>query len=67
MEDMSMGPKVCKCSHHKMGGIFAILFALLFLAGYQGYVTWNLVNWGWPIIVIVVALTKMMGGKCKCC
>jgi len=58
---------VCKCTHHKMGGVFAVVFGLLFLGGTLGWWGGNVVSMGWPVLVILVGLFKMMEGKCKCC
>ncbi len=58
---------VCKCSHHKMGPVLVILFGLLFLGGTLGWWGSNVVNLGWPVLVIIAGLTKLCAGWCKCC
>ena len=58
---------VCKCSHHKFIPGLMVLFGLLFLGRAMGWVSMELVDWGWPIIVMVGGILKMMEGKCKCC
>ena len=70
MDDMmksdSMRPNVCKCPHHKMGGVFAILFGLLFLGGKLNWVSADVVSW-WPALVVAAGLSKLAESKCKCC
>lgn len=59
---------VCKCPHHKMWGVSVVVFGLLFLGGTLGWWSSQVVNIGWPVLVILVGLSKMMkGGMCKCC
>lgn len=58
---------VCKCSHHKVKSVLTVLFGLLFLGGTLGWWSGQIVSVGWPILVIVAGLSKMMEGKCKCC
>lgn len=67
MMNDSQGGNVCKCSHHKLGGVLVVLFGLLFLGGTFGWWGGNVVNIGWPVLVIIGGLSKMMEGKCKCC
>lgn len=57
----------CTCKHHKMMPVFVILFGLLFLGGTLEWWSMNVVNMGWPVVVIAAGLMKMMEGKCKCC
>lgn len=56
---------VCGCPHHKMAGGLVVLFGLLFLLGNLDYVSMDLVNLGWPVLVIVAGGMKLF--KCKCC
>ncbi len=57
----------CKCPHHKMIPILIIVLGVLFLLGNLGKVSDQVVNIGWPILVLVAGLTKLSAGKCKCC
>lgn len=57
----------CSCPHHKMGGVFVILFALTFLLGNLEVISSHIVGIVWPIIVGLAGFTKIMGGRCKCC
>lgn len=57
----------CKCMHHKVPGVLVVLFGLSFLLKGLGYLTMEQVNIEWPILVIILGLMKLMGGKCKCC
>lgn len=61
------GTNICKCSHHKFGGVLVVLFGILFLGGNLGWWAPNTVNLVWPILVIVAGGFKLMEGKCKCC
>jgi hypothetical protein len=58
---------MCKCPHHKVVPGLTVLFGLLFLAGYMGWVSMNTVQLGWPILVILAGIMKMSRGMCKCC
>lgn len=58
---------VCACKHHKFLPGLMILFGLLFLGKAMEFVSMDLVNWGWPILVVVAGFMKMTEGKCKCC
>ncbi|MDO8598997.1 MAG: hypothetical protein Q7S02_02725 [bacterium] len=57
----------CACVHHKMPVIAAFLIALAFLLGNLGYLSAKVVGLAWPILLGLGALTKLTGGKCKCC
>ncbi len=61
------GGKGCGCMHHKMFMIFALLFGILFLLQAFDVVGDRVVEVGWPIIIILASLSKLFGGKCKCC
>jgi len=68
MHEMKMGEGMtCKCGHHKVLPGIVILFGLLFLLGTLGVVSPEVVNIGWPILVILGGLMKMMQMKCTCC
>ncbi len=56
----------CKCSHHKVGAVLIVLFGLTFLLGAMGVVSGMFVSYAWPILLIVLGLTKLMGGSCGC-
>ncbi len=66
-EGMKSSENLCKCPHHKTMSGLVILFGLLFLGGNLGWLGWGVVNAGWPVLVIVAGVMKMMEGKCKCC
>ena len=57
----------CGCLHHKLPVLMVLLLGLLFLGRAMGWVGPNMVDVAWPVLVIVGALTKLTGGKCKCC
>lgn len=58
---------VCGCLHHKMMPAFVVVFGLLFWGETFGWWGSQVVNIGWPGVLIVAGLFKMMEGKCKCC
>lgn len=57
----------CKCPHHKMTGLGVTLIGLLALLGALDIVSAQVVAIGWPVILIVIGLTKLSKGMCKCC
>ena len=61
------GKGMCGCPHHKMLPILGVLFGLLFLLGAYGWLSDRTVSVGWPLLVLVGSLSKLMGGKCSCC
>jgi len=62
-----MEGKTCGCPHHKVGPVIVVLFGLTFLLGNLNVLTQQFVNIAWPILVLIGGLTKLGGGKCKCC
>ncbi|MDO8470651.1 MAG: DUF5668 domain-containing protein [bacterium] len=64
---MDQGQNKCGCVHHSIGGLIVTLFGLLFLLGNMGVVTMEMVNTGWPVLVIIAGLAKLMKKKCTCC
>ena len=61
------GQKCCGCPHHKVVPVLVVLFGLTFLLGNLNVLTQQFVGIAWPIIVGIAGLTKLGGGKCKCC
>ncbi|MBI4138497.1 MAG: hypothetical protein HY482_02830 [Candidatus Wildermuthbacteria bacterium] len=57
----------CACPHHKMIPLFVVAFGLLFLLKELGMVGDQVVNLGWPALVIAGGLMKLTKGMCKCC
>jgi hypothetical protein len=55
----------CKCGHHKTVPICIILIGLAFLLGRLNILTSEAVAMIWPVLIIVIGVTKLM--KCKCC
>ncbi|MEK7541106.1 MAG: DUF5668 domain-containing protein [Patescibacteria group bacterium] len=58
---------ICKCSHHKIIPACIVLIGLVFLAGQMDWLSTGFVNTVWPILLIIIGGTKIMGSKCKCC
>lgn len=56
----------CRCPHHKVPSLLVTLFGLLFLLKALGAVSMELVDLLWPILVLLLGLTKLTSGKCKC-
>ncbi len=54
---------MCKCPHHKVTSGLVVLFGLAFLLQALNVLDAGTVAVVWPIIVIVLGLSKM----CKCC
>ena len=57
----------CRCFHHVTIPILMILFATVFLLGYQGYISEDAVSFFWPMLVGVAGLVKLYESNCKCC
>jgi len=57
--------KMCKCTHHKIVPGCIALIGLVFLLGQMNVLTAGAVSLIWPIILIVIGVSKMM--SCKCC
>ena len=57
--------KVCKCTHHKVVPACITLIGLVILLGAMNVLTVGAVSIMWPLLLIIIGLTKMMG--CKCC
>ena len=55
----------CSCPHHKVVPLCITLIGLAALAGQMGWVSAGFVGVAWPILLIIIGLTKMM--HCKCC
>lgn len=64
---MNNGKACCKCPHHGMGAWGILLIALVILLGNLGVFTEGFVGIVWPIILGLIAISKMCGGQCKCC
>ncbi len=57
----------CRCPHHKVKSVGITLVGIFFLLGAIGYVSDQTVGIAFGVILIVVGLTKMCSGWCKCC
>jgi len=57
--------KVCKCTHHKIVPVCIALIGLVILLGGMNVLTPGFVSFVWPLLLIVIGVTKMI--KCKCC
>jgi 4-hydroxybenzoate polyprenyltransferase len=57
----------CNCTHHKMTPLFIILIGLVFLLGATGSFSAHAVDIIWPILLILLSITKWAGNSCKCC
>jgi hypothetical protein len=63
---MNAEGKTCNCAHHKVLPWLVILFGVLFLLENLG-VSWVLVSWVWPILVVLAGCAMLMKKSCKCC
>lgn len=61
-----MHGKVCNCGHHMMKPMLLLIIGLDFLLGALGVLTNEFVQVTWPIVLILIALAMIAGGKCKC-
>ena len=55
----------CKCTHHKLVPLCIALIGLAFLLLQLNVLAEATVGVVWPILLIVIGITKM--AKCKCC
>jgi len=61
------GLSTCDCFHHHTIPVLMVLFATVFLLGYQGYISAEAVNFFWPLLVGVAGLVKLYEASCRCC
>ena len=61
------GMGCCKCPHHKVPVLMVLLIGVAFLGQAMGWWAASSVDVAWPVFVIIGALTKLTGSKCKCC
>ena len=57
----------CGCPHHKMTGVFVILFGLTFLLKNLEVISGQIAGIAWPVIIMIAGGTKLMSSSCKCC
>lgn len=67
MEGQNMEVGRCKCAHHYSVGALVALIGLLFLLGALGIVGDRVVELGWPILLLLIGLSKVTKRYCKCC
>lgn len=56
----------CTCAHHKILPAFLILIGLSFLLTQLGVMDTETNGLVWPVLVILLGLTKLKGGSCAC-
>lgn len=67
-KDMGMDSgKTCNCPHHKVIPVLVILLGVAFLAANLNLITWSVVGWIWPVLVVIAGGTMLFRGSCKCC
>ena len=57
--------KACKCTHHKIVPTCIALIGFVILLGGVHVLTAGFVGIAWPLLLIIIGLTKIM--ECKCC
>jgi len=69
MGGMKGGMGVCKCPHHKVVPFLIVVIGVDFLMGFWGIISWDAVNFVWPVSIILIGAMKLMSasGACKCC
>jgi hypothetical protein len=67
MGGMHTGGKMCGCMHHKIPALMITLIGATFLLGNIGVFTMGFVDGLWPLFLLVLGGTMLMGNKCKCC
>ena len=66
MDQMSSGMS-CMCPHHKVVPVAVVLIGLTFILGATQIITPYAVSLIWPTLLVIIGLTKMCSGSCKCC
>lgn len=67
MDQPMMQGGMCKCPHHKVVPGMITLIGLLFLLNALGSLSSSTLAVVWPLALMVIGLTKMFRGGCKCC
>ena len=67
METPQASEKKCSCPCHKVVGLFVALIGLTFLLGALNVFSARAVALTWPILLVVIGVKLVSGGKCKCC
>jgi len=67
METTMEQGKVCRCGHHKVLPILAIILGLEFFFAEINVLTWAFVNVTWPILLVIAGVMGLMKGRCACC
>lgn len=62
-----MGGKTCPCPHHKMVPLCVFAIGLVFFLNTLGILSAYETAVIWPLLLMVIGGTKLMGGMCKCC
>jgi len=65
-QNMGMG-KGCSCPHHKVVPFGIVLIGLSALLTTLGMVSAGTNAVVWPVLLILIGLTKAFGKGCKCC
>ena len=60
---------ICNCGHHVVIPFIMVVFGVTFLMGFYEAISWDMVNFIWPILVIIAGVTKIIEKRdlCKCC
>lgn len=58
---------ICKCPHHIAVPLSIALIGLAFLLEQLGWVSSGFVSLAWPILLIIIGLTKLGKSYCNCC
>ncbi len=64
---MTGGKMKCSCFHHKIVPALIIFIGALFLLNAIELLPENLLNILWPLMLILVGITKIFSGNCGCC
>jgi hypothetical protein len=67
METSQASEKKCCCPCHKMVGLFIALIGLTFLLGAFNVLSPRVVQVTWPILLVLIGVKMVCGGRCKCC
>jgi hypothetical protein len=57
----------CRCTHHAVVPILAIIIGLEFFFAEIGVLTWGFVNVTWPLIVVIAGIAGLANRRCRCC
>ncbi len=57
----------CRCAHHAVVPVLAIILGLEFFFAEIGVLTWGFVNVTWPLLIVIAGIAALTNRRCACC